>query len=69
MESAINAGLNVLLCFMSDTLLSVLNKGFVIYNVLTIVGVKLRSKCFLNCLRKEFLITVYMPYLKAASNT
>ena len=36
-EIAIKAGLNVLVCFISHTLLSVLNKGFIAYIFLTIV--------------------------------
>ena len=36
-EIAINAGLNVLVCFISHTLLSVLNKGSIAYIFLTIV--------------------------------
>ena len=36
-EIAINAGLNVLVCFISHTLLSVLNKGSIDYIFLTIV--------------------------------
>jgi len=56
-EIAIKAGLNVLVCFMSHTLLSVLDKGFIVYRFLTTVVVLLIRKCFLNCLRKVFLNT------------
>ena len=67
-EIAINAGLNVLVCFMSHTLLSVLNKGFIIYSVLTIVVVLLIRKCFLNCLRKVFSNTGHKRLLVASKN-
>ena len=67
-EIAIKAGLNVLVCFMSHTLLSVLDKGFIVYRFLTTVVVLLIRKCFLNCLRKVFLNTGHKRLLVASKN-
>ena len=67
-EMAINAGLNVLVCFKSHTLLRVLNKGFIIYRLLTMVVVLLIRKCFLNCLRVLFSNTGHKLLFVASKN-
>lgn len=67
-EIVINVGLNVLVCFMSYILLSVLNKGFIIYNVLIIVVVLFICKCFFNCLRKVFLNIGYKWLVLVSKN-